>query len=143
MDTDYKSYRVMIDSLDPKYEFVAFEYPQTEDYTGMMIEELDDYIPDCLNAGIILTSLSFTRSEKYTSLVIPDGDTDTGYSSDDDYDFDFDYDYGDYDNDGYLDGITDTGDKTPLALNIFIAISAVGFIIAVQLKAKFTKKAGK
>ena len=65
------------------------------------------------------------------------------YSSDDDYDFDFDYDYGDYDNDGYLDGITDTGDKTPLALNIFIAISAVGFIIAVQLKAKFTKKAGK
>ena len=143
MDTDYKSYRLMIDSLDPKYEFVAFEYPQTEDYTGMTIEELNDYIPDCLNAGIILTSLSFTRSGKYTSLVIPDGNTDTGYSSDDDYDFDFDYDYGDYDNDGYPDGITDTGDKTPLALNIFIAISAAGFIIAVQLKAKFTKKAGK
>jgi hypothetical protein len=59
----------MIDSLDKKYEFVSFEYPQTKDYAGVDIAELDDYVPDCLNAGIVLTHLSFMRSEKYIGLA--------------------------------------------------------------------------
>lgn len=68
-DAHYTSYRLMTDSLDKKYEFVSFEYPQTKDYAGTDIAELDDYVPDCLNAGVILTNISFMRSEKYIGLA--------------------------------------------------------------------------
>ena len=67
--SSYTSYRIMFEKIDSGYEFISFEYPQTKDYAGMDIVELDDYIPDCLNSGIILTKISFMRSEKYIGLA--------------------------------------------------------------------------
>ena len=113
----------MIDSLDSKYEFVSFEYPQTKDYAGIDIAELDDYIPDCLNSGIILTKISFKRSDKYVGLATDD----TAYNDEDE------------ENNGNISS-PQTGDRRHIELHIIlVAVS----LFAVILLGKKTRKGSK
>ena len=128
-DGNYISYRATVEPLNKKYEFFSFEYPQTKDYAGIDIAELDDYVPDCLNSGIILTNIQFMRSEKYVGLEMEDLSGNTGGDEDEDDDTYYD--------DSDEDLIPDTGDK--YNTGVCIMVSAVCLFAVVILKSKIKK----